>query len=267
MQTFPSIIALSCFKSIVEHGPGGQSEHRSARRRRGENATVAPIIGFAHRGAPPIPSAANTLPAFERALQLGARGLETDIGLTADGVPVLVHSGISLRRGLHTGNLTRDRVPAAIPSLRELYARCGKDFELSIDMAQPSSVDAVMRVAEDFGAVDHLWLTYWRLPALITWRQRWPQVHLVYPSMPIRFHAATELVDRLARAGVDVLNVHHRFCRERLIAYAHLRRVRLFAWGIRSRRPLQRVVQLGVDGVYCDNVETMVHILRQHGRP
>jgi glycerophosphoryl diester phosphodiesterase len=229
-----------------------------------ETSLVTHVIGFAHRGAPQSRSQGNTLPAFVRALQLGASGLETDIGLTADGVPILSHTGLSLRPGLQTGKLTRDQLPATMPSLRDLYERCGNHFELSLDMAQPRAVDQVVEVAEEFGAVERLWLTYWRLPTLIAWRQRWPNVHLVYPSMPVRFSGATQLIDRLSGAGVDVLNVHHRLCRERLIAYAHLHDVRLFAWGIRSSPPLQRVVQLGVDGVYCDQVETMVRVLGQY---
>jgi glycerophosphoryl diester phosphodiesterase len=224
---------------------------------------VTHIIGFAHRGAPDTRSAGNTIPAFVRALQLGASALETDIGLTADGVPVLTHPGISLRRRARTGNLTRGQLQATMPSLRELYERCGTDFDLSIDMAQPRSVEAVVRVAEGFGAFERLWLTYWRLPTLIAWRRQWPAVHLVYPSIPLRFRAATQLVDRLAEAGVDVLNVHHRFCRARLITYAHRLNVRVFAWGIHSAPPLHRVVQLEVDGVYCDNVGTMLDVLRQ----
>jgi glycerophosphoryl diester phosphodiesterase len=231
-----------------------------------EIATVTHIIGFAHRGAPEVRAAGNTIPAFARALQLGATGLETDIGLTADGVPVLTHPGISLRRGERTGKLTEGQLPATMASLRELYEQCGTEFDLSIDMAQPRSVEAVVRVAEEFGAFDRLWLTYWRLPTLIAWRRQWPAVHLVYPSIPLRFRAATQLADRLAAADVDVLNVHHRFCRPRLITYAHCLNIRVFAWGIRSARPLQRVVQLGVDGVYCDNVNTMLDVLRQHER-
>lgn len=229
-----------------------------------EASTLTHVIGFAHRGAPQSRSEGNTLPAFVRALQLGMTGLETDVGLTADGVPILEHTGLSLRRGLQTGKLTREQLPATTPSLRELYERCGTDFDLSIDMTQPRSVDAVVAVAQEFGAFDRLWLTYWRLPTLVTWRRRWPQVHLVYPSIPITYRAATRLIDRLADANVDVLNVHHRFCRERLVAYAHLHDMRLFAWGIRSSRSLRRVLQLGVDGVYCDHIEAMVPILRQH---
>ena len=45
-------------------------------------------IGFAHRGAS-AHAPENTLEAFELAVRLGAGGLESDVWLTADGVPVL----------------------------------------------------------------------------------------------------------------------------------------------------------------------------------
>ena len=46
--------------------------------------------------------------------------------------------------------------------------------------------------------LDRLWLTYWRLPELRNWRRGWPRLHLVYPTVPLRFRAATRLVDRLS---------------------------------------------------------------------
>src|SRR5699024_890318 len=45
---------------------------------------------FAHRGASHI-FPENTLPAFKKALQLGANGLEFDVHLTKDGHPVIIH--------------------------------------------------------------------------------------------------------------------------------------------------------------------------------
>jgi glycerophosphoryl diester phosphodiesterase len=149
-----------------------------------------------------------------------------------------------------------------VPSLQDLYEQCGTDFDLSLDMAQPRAVEAVVQVAGQFGALDRLWLTYWRLPELRAWRQRWPNIHLVYPSLPLRFSRAALLVDRLATEGVDVLNLHHRVCRARLVDYAHEKNIRIFAWGIRSAGPLRRVIHLPVDGVYCDNIEAMVDALR-----
>lgn len=225
------------------------------------------IIGFAHRGAPSTKSDDNSLLAFKRALALGATGLETDIALTSDGVPVLTHVGLSLRPGRRVRDLKRDELPATVPSLQDLYDQCGFDFDLSLDMASPQSVEAVVRIADQSNALDRLWLTYWRMPELRAWRLRWPHVHLVFPALPFRAVAASRLIDRLAADSVDVLNVHHRFCRAWLVEYAHGKNVQVFAWGIRTAASLQRVVRHEVDGVYCDNVEEMVRLLRQVNGP
>jgi glycerophosphoryl diester phosphodiesterase len=52
------------------------------------------MAGFeivAHRGAPlDVPE--NTIPAFERALELGADAVEMDVRLTSDGLPVVFHN-------------------------------------------------------------------------------------------------------------------------------------------------------------------------------
>ena len=51
-----------------------------------------PPIAFAHRGAS-AHARPNTLEAFRLGLRLGATGLESDVWLTADGIPVLDHDG------------------------------------------------------------------------------------------------------------------------------------------------------------------------------
>jgi len=219
-------------------------------------------IGFAHRGAPRTRAEQNTLPAFERALVLGARALETDIGLTADGEPVLLHPRILLRRGPDVARLRRHELPPSIPTLEDLYRRCGTDFDLALDMAQPRAVDAVVRVAEEHGAEGRLWLTYWRLPVLADWRRRWPHLKLVYATIPTRPGGAA-VVEHLADMGIDAINVFHLLCTNRLVESAHARDLRIFAWGVRSRRPLERVLTHGVDGVFCDDVEAMVRVIQE----
>src|SRR6202795_2215092 len=85
------------------------------------------VITFAHRGGrADLPE--NTLPAFRRALDLGARGLETDARLSAEGGVVLAHDE-RIRRGLR-----RVRVPdtgaealreLGVPRLADLYDELG----------------------------------------------------------------------------------------------------------------------------------------------
>lgn len=67
---------------------------------------------IAHRGDP-SQAPENTMPSFRKALQVGARTLETDVQFTSDGVPVLMHDDVVDRTTNGTGPvsaLTLDQV-------------------------------------------------------------------------------------------------------------------------------------------------------------
>ncbi len=69
--------------------------------------------------------------------KLGATGLESDVWVTADGIPVLDHDGVVKRSIGETrpiGEMQRSALPAHIPSLVELIERCGTDYHLSLDL-------------------------------------------------------------------------------------------------------------------------------------
>ena len=61
-------------------------------------------VNYAHRGASSY-APENTLMAFYKGLELGANGIETDVQLSADGVPVLFHDDTLDRVTDHTGPL------------------------------------------------------------------------------------------------------------------------------------------------------------------
>ncbi len=71
-------------------------------------------IGFAHRGAS-AHAPENTLEAFSLALRLGASGLESDVWLTRDRIPVLDHDGVvrgGLRRKRPISTVDRAELPS-----------------------------------------------------------------------------------------------------------------------------------------------------------
>ena len=75
-----------------------------------------PIL-FAHRGAR-AHARENTIEAFQLGLRLGATGLESDVWVTADGVPVLDHDGI-----FPQGRFRRRRISAMRrPNVRSVSA-------------------------------------------------------------------------------------------------------------------------------------------------
>ncbi|HZQ35801.1 MAG TPA: glycerophosphodiester phosphodiesterase family protein, partial [Dehalococcoidia bacterium] len=126
--------------------------------------------------------------------------------------------------------------------------------DLALDMAEPRAVARVVELARRYGALDRLWLTYWRLPRMAAWRRRWPEVHLVYATLLGLPPLLRGVAERCSAAGIDALNVHHRLIVSASAPLAHASGLRLFAWGLRHERHLQRVARLGADAVFLDDV-------------
>lgn len=221
-----------------------------------------PPIGFAHRGAR-AHAPENTLEAFRLALRLGATGLESDVWLTADGQAVLDHDGVvggRIRRS-PIAAVRRADLPAHIPTLADLYAECGTDFELSLDLKDPAAVAEVIAVARDAGpdVESRLWLCHpdWRTTA--SWRALSPTARLVDSTRVKRFDGGPERhVARLAQLGIDAVNLHHREWSGGLVAMVH--RFGLFAlgWDAQFERVLDELLDIGIDGVFSDHVDRMV---------
>ena len=175
----------------------GRSGHGLASRlgevqRQRIEALRAPPIGFAHRGAR-ADAPENTLEAFEVALASGATGLESDVWLTADGEVVLDHDGV-VRKGWRKhpiSSYVRRDLPTHIPTLEELYADCGVDYELSLDMKDRGALDATIAVARSAGAEGRLWICDPDPEVLADWRHRVGAARLVNSTRLERIREAS----------------------------------------------------------------------------
>lgn len=221
-----------------------------------------PPIGFAHRGAS-AHAPENTLEAFALAQRLGATGLESDVWVTADGVPVLDHDGIVGRlRRRPIANIERAALPRHIPSLHELYERVGTDLPLSLDVKDPAAFEPTVAVAEAAGAIDRLWLCHpdWELVA--SWRSRSSEMHLVDSTRITKIKEGPERRAMALRdAGIDVINMHHLDWSAGLTTLFHRFEIECFGWDAQLHRVLDGLVYMGIDGVFSDHVDRMVDAL------
>ena len=112
-----------------------------------------PLI-YAHRGAS-ASHPENTLAAFEAAIQIGADGIELDVRVTSDGVPIVSHDA-----GLHRawaidrviGGLSlaelRGTAPA-IPTFAEVLALADGRCHLDIEMKEAGVEGPVLHLLKD----------------------------------------------------------------------------------------------------------------------
>jgi glycerophosphoryl diester phosphodiesterase len=224
---------------------------------------IAQPITFAHRGArSELPE--NTMPAFRRALERGASGLETDAWLSADGEVVLVHDAVA-RRGLRRHRVSKTSAEKlaelGVPRLTDLYDELGTEYELSIDVKERDAAEVIIEVARKAGdsAPGRLWLCHGNTRLLARLRDRAPDVRLVHSrrrpriEVPLERHASD-----LATAGIDAMNFHHTEWSGGLVSLFHRFDVRAFAWDAQEVRHLRAMLRMDIDAVYCDNVDRLV---------
>ena len=143
-------------------------------------AMLNPPIGFAHRGAR-AHARENTLEAFSLAIRLGATGLETDVWRTADDEIVCDHDGVVRRLPFSRTPISEVRradLPEHIPTLAEVYASCGIELPLSLDLKDPDAFEGMLAVAREHRAAEQLWVCHEDLDLLIRWRSLAPEVNL-----------------------------------------------------------------------------------------
>jgi glycerophosphoryl diester phosphodiesterase len=225
-------------------------------------ATITPPYVFAHRGAR-AHAPENTLEAFTLALRLGATGLESDVWLTADGEAVLDHDGVvgGRVRRRRIADVPRATLPAHVPTLDELYAACGTDAQVSLDVKDPAAFDRVIAVARAAGgrALERLWLCHPRWEQVAEWRGRCDDVRLVDSTRLSRMKDGPERrAATLASKGIDAVNLHQTDWTGGLTTLFHRFGVLAFGWDAQAPRIIGELVDAGIDGIYGDHVDRLV---------
>lgn len=220
-------------------------------------------IAFGHRGAR-AHAAENTLESFELALKLGATGLESDVWVTADGVPILDHDGVVRRaigKSRPIGDLPRSALPAHIPSLAELIERCGSDYHLSLDLKDLASGQAVISILNEAAPqmLERVWLCAPRWESLLPLRGA--GVKLVDSTRLAQIKEGPERrAATLRHHGIDAINLHHTDWNGGTVVLFHRFERVAFGWDMQEPHILQAGLRMGLDGVYSDWVDRMIDV-------
>lgn len=206
------------------------------------------MLILAHRGLhDDVPE--NTLLAFDAAIAAGADGIETDVRLSADGLPVLFHDAKIGRRPV--ARLTRAELSRAagfhVPTLAEALARY--DVFWDVEIKSRDAVDATLGVLRRFVATRRLVVTSFRTDIVRRVLRELPGID------------AGRIVERapigVRRAPGSVVVWRFPIALRRRVRRAHLRGQRVFVYGPRTRRDHDRLVRAGVDGVITDRPELL----------
>ena len=112
------------------------------------------MLLFAHRGLH-AQAPENSLASFDAAMALGVDGIETDVRLSADGLPVIIHDRVTPRRRA-IAELTRREIEIdvghAVPVLDEILEAYGDviwNIEIKNPEAWPAAAPVLAHYARD----------------------------------------------------------------------------------------------------------------------
>jgi len=219
-----------------------------------------PLI-IAHRGAS-AEAPENTLAAFRRALKLKVDGIELDVQLTRDGVPVVFHDSALRRLTGKAGRITRlslvelaalrvlgaERIPSLVDVLRLTRGRAVVQIELKAGVR----VAPVVRAIKQARAVEGVILASFEPGLVRDARRLAPAIPRMLISEGRQTPAA--LARQLATLGAAGLSVNHRaITRPRWVEYFKARGYSVWAWTVNDAARARRLAGWGIDGLLGDN--------------
>ena len=233
-------------------------------------------IAFAHRGgASDAPE--NTMAAFEYAVNLGYRYVETDVQVTSDGVLAAFHDfnlkrtcGVDRRVGEMTwAEVSTARVDgvAPIPTLEELLGTW-PDLRVNIDCKADAAVDALISVLRRTNALDRVCVGAFsdrrirRIRAILGP----PLCSALGPGgvSQLRFGRMTRTNARTVQVPVSAGRLH--VTTPSFVEHAHRIGVKVHVWTIDDPAEITRLLDMGVDGIMTDRPTVLRDVLEQRGQ-
>lgn len=236
-------------------------------------------IPFAHRGgASEAPE--NTLPAFQHAVDLGYRYLETDVHATADDVLVAFHDDhldrVTDRRGriaeLPWSEVARARVDGRepIPRLADVLGTW-PEVRVNIDPKKDNSVVPLIEVLRHFDAVDRVCVSAFSDQRIDRVRDAFDGVICTGfgPDQVFDLLAAMEGEHRTFRSQcVQVMAFDddgRPFCTAGLVETAHAHDLVVHVWTVDDPVVMHDLLDLGVDGLMTDRPAVLRAVLEDRG--
>ncbi|MBB6172018.1 glycerophosphoryl diester phosphodiesterase [Nocardiopsis mwathae] len=247
-------------------------------------------IGLAHRGGWLTDEAGrirteleNTALAFQNAIDLGYRYLETDVHATRDGVLLAFHDATLDRTTDRSGaiaDLPYDEVARArvggsepVPVLEDLLGSW-PEARFNIDIKSDAAVEPLVRVLRRTSAWERVCVGSFDQLRLDRARRAFdrPVATSCGPVdvARLRFASFTPLLGWLARRGVGAVQIPLRargfpLVSRDLIATAHRLGMQVHVWTINDPTLMARLLDLGVDGIVTDNITTLRELLIERG--
>ncbi len=241
------------------------------------HAVAREVFVVAHRGASAY-APENTLPAFEKAAELGAHFVEADLRATRDGAIVCIHDArvdrttngkgfvselTSLEvRALDAGSWFSEKYKGVkVPLLEELL-----DFLSSssvggfLEIKQPGIEDEVVSKVHRWGLEEKVVIISEHWSCLKRVKELDPSI-TTQADVPVPSAAS---INAALRFLANIVSIHVLNLEESIVTYAHRRGLLVDVWGVADREGVEKALECGVDFITADDPKMVREVIARH---
>jgi glycerophosphoryl diester phosphodiesterase len=227
------------------------------------------------------------MPAFREAIAAGAAGIEFDVRLSKDLVPVIIHDSTLRRtagRSDRIANLTWNELKQVdvgswfpggdfegetLPCLEELFTLYkNNDLSLYLEMKCDSRSEheplarACCDLIVDFSFKERVIVECFDLRALEVIKRIDPEIKTAALFEPAISKPSVlldqRIIDQTIAVQASELALHHRLARKRLVQKAKLAGLRVVVWTVDDPKWIERARSLGVEALITNDPAAML---------
>lgn len=236
-------------------------------------------LAYAHRGGAGE-AEENTAAAFAHAAALGFTYVETDIQATRDGVAVLFHDETLDRLTGEEGTIAqftwdelrrlRTRDGQRLMRLDELLAGWPR-FRVTVEMKTDDSVEPLAETLRRCGAVSRVCAASFRTSRVTQLRRLlgpelcWSPGHLGVLHLRVSRWPLAWASPRFPLVQVPVRHKGMAVVTPALLRAARVHGVQVHVWTVNAREEMERLLDMGVDGLMTDYPTLLREVLEERG--
>ena len=215
-----------------------------------------------HRGAKGhLPE--NTLASFQKAIDLGANGIELDVHLSADGQVIVMHDetidrttdgkGAVKQQPLAVLKTHRIDFQFEIPTLSEVFDLVDRKVLVNIELKVFETAEPVVLLIEKY-VLEKGWQYSDFLISSFDWLAL-EKVRALHAEIPLGVLTSTDLDLAIAFAKVinaETIHPYFHLLTDENVARMQAQNLKVYTWTVNEFEDLHRVTSLGVDGIITD---------------
>ena len=212
--------------------------------------------------------------AFREAIAVGSDGIEFDVRLTQDGIPVIIHDN-TLRRTTGLSHRVADvtwseleNLDAGVPSLKQLFTLFeSNELMLFLEMKVDSMAEhvplakACCKLINEYSFRQRVMVECFDLKALEVVRDIDSQIQtaaLFQPTLSRPSPSAQRIIDEAKAVGASALALHYRLARRPLVEKAIAEDLRVAVWTVDAPTWISRAGAMGIEALITNDPAAML---------